>query len=69
MKIQRTVRAILSTGRFQNPERKARKEILKKLGISNKKFKRINKKARHTGEGFHFQYDSQKKVYTGKKSE
>jgi len=69
MKITRIVRDILSKRRFQNPERKARKEILRKLGISNKQFRRMNKKARHTGEGFHFQYDSQKKVYTGKKSE
>jgi len=65
----RLVKAILSTGRFQNPERKARKEILRKLGISNKQFRRMNKKARHTGEGFHFQYDQKQKVYTGKKSE
>jgi len=69
MKEQRTVKAIISTGAFKNPERRARKQLLKKLGISNKRFRRMNKEARHSGEGFHFQYDQEKGVYTGKKSE
>ena len=69
MKTTRLVKAIPSTGRFQNPERKARKELLKKLGISNKKFRRLNKAAGHTGEGYHFQFDKEKGIYTGTKSE
>ena len=67
MKEQRTVRAIV--GRYVDPERSARKQLLKKLGISNKKFKRMNKAARRTGDAYFFQYDPEQKVYTGKRSE
>lgn len=68
MKEQRTVRAIV--GRYVDPERSARKQLLKKLGISNKKFKRMNKAARRSsGDGYHFVYDQEQKVYTGKKTE
>jgi len=54
-----------SSGQFENPERKARKQIFKKLGISNKRFKRQNKAARRLAKGYFFQYDSEKKAYIG----
>ena len=58
-----------SSGQFENPERKAREVILKKLGgISNKKFKRQNKAAKRLENGYFFQYDSEKKAYIGVKN-
>jgi hypothetical protein len=67
MKEQRKVRVIV--GKYVNSERTARKQLLKKLGITNKRFRRMNKAARRTGEAYFFQYDAEKKIYTGKKSE
>ena len=66
-KEQRKVRAIV--GKYVNSERSARKQLLKRLGITNKRFKRMNKAARRTGDAYFFQYDAGQKVYTGKKSE
>lgn len=67
MKEQRAVRAIV--GKYVNSERSARKQLLKKLGISNKRFKRMNKAAKHNDGAYFFQYDPEKKVYTGTKND
>lgn len=45
-----------------NPERQARKELCKELNITNKRFKKQNKKNRLSGNGF-YAYNIQRDKY------
>lgn len=47
-----------------NPERIARKQICKVLGITNKRFRKWNKKSRKMGQNF-FVYNPKTKRYEG----